>query len=404
MKIKNKFRYIFIFGLVFLLLVSFSISAFAVLSGYTDSNLSIPHSSDEEAYFYCDSFEYFTSANTKVKIDDVIYCYISYYSSLKRNVLTYKTIQDTFTIILTYSTDIICYTSLTDNQIALFDYDIYGIRRYYTISDKQYVRYNSSYYYYYNIVQPDQPLTKTYDVGSFYNNNTLYNQIIVDGVSEDSSSFTDLTSITYINSTENYQSVVYDGTSWTSGYNSNLGYFWNATVPTVSSINSDLNSLITFSTSVIATELDKLYNLDFQQNGSIYTNIQVVGTTINGSTFNSIHSINYNSDQVYVNNNFVSGYSNYLGYTYTPPDSTVLSNLNSDLGGLLVFYTVHVNPTPEEKFFHDIDVSTNGILTIVYAFANNLLSNILLITMCIALPLVSFAVVQVIRIYKIKKG
>ena len=92
-----------------------------------------------------------------------------------------------------------------------------------------------------------QPLTKTYQE-SFYNNNTLYSSITINGQSLDDTTFDSIDTIQYGTTT------VYSNSAWTSGYDSTLLYSPRMSQPSISSINSD-ESIVTFTTQEINDDI-----------------------------------------------------------------------------------------------------------------------------------------------------
>lgn len=231
-----------------------------VLSGYTNSNLNIPVDGDYDIHCYCDSFEYFTNRDytATARVDNVLYCNWYYNNSAHRNQIYYIDKNNSYHIITTaYGSDVICYTSSASNQIELFDTDLDETVSYYSIQDKQYLKY-ASYYYYYNIAQPDQPLSKTYNAGTFNNGGSEYNQIAVNGMSTDNSTFVSITDIDYRNTLTEASDTVYSNSTWNGNYNSVLNY--TTTAPDVTAINSDCNSIVTFTTQQVPP--DVTYDLD----------------------------------------------------------------------------------------------------------------------------------------------
>lgn len=111
-----------------------------------------------------------------------------------------------------------------------------GVNLYYSVNEKQYI-----------LEQVEvTPLTKTYNLDAFSNNSEDFNQIIVNGTSIDRSTFNAIDNIHYLNTNTSSNITVYSNESWASNYDSILDYI--TTAPNVTTINSDCNSIVTFTT------------------------------------------------------------------------------------------------------------------------------------------------------------
>lgn len=222
---------------------------------------------------------------------------------------------------------------------------------------------------------PTSPLSKTYNVGSFINDNQEYNQIVVNGISSNSSTFDSITDIDYRNTLTESSDTVYSNSSWNGNYNSILNYYANGNVPVVSNINNDLNNLLTFSTNVLPVTFNNTYDVGtFINNGNEYDHINVIGTTINNSTYSSITSIDYvnnvtvSRDTVYSNGSWNDDFTSVLTYysSGTVPD---VSTINSSTSSIITFttslYSVNISRTYYFDFYNNdqyfTSITVNGV-------------------------------------------
>lgn len=215
-----------------------------------------------------------------------------------------------------------------------------------------------------NLTAPPSPLAKTYNLDIFSNNSEEFNQIIVNGTSTDNSTFSTIDNIHYINTSTSSNVTVYSNSSWTSHYNSVLDYI--TTAPNVTAINSDCNSIITFTThqvdpagvisigthplsvSYIGTsEVNKIYSgtsLVYEKQASAFT----VDITLNNSgdlTWGNVYiydgqdstgALLYSKEQnipttITTSVQCSTGYLNIQGTANgDPQDSIALNNLSSN--------------------------------------------------------------------------
>lgn len=195
----------------------------------------------------------------------------------------------------------------------------------------------------YELLQPtSQPLTKDYTVVEFYNNNQLFNKIQINGESTDDITFNSIDSIKYINTSASSNVTVYSNSSWTTGYNSTLDYI--TTAPNVTTINSDCNSIVTFTTRQVETagnsisigtlslsasyigtsEVNKIYSgtsLVYEKqasgfsvsgtNDTGYTD-RAVYSTDNGTTWNNIPTGSFTLPAMTTFKLKIGGYADYL--------------------------------------------------------------------------------------------
>lgn len=104
-----------------------------------------------------------------------------------------------------------------------------------------------------NLTAPPTPLAKTYNLDAFSNNSEDFNQIIINGTSIDSSTFNTIDNIHYLNTNTSSNITVYSNESWLSDYDSILDYI--TTAPNVTTINSDCNSIVTFTTHQVEPDI-----------------------------------------------------------------------------------------------------------------------------------------------------
>lgn len=407
---KKNFKYILIFIFIVCLLIPIScINIFAY--NYTNYYACTLSSNSTSIIISFNGFESFTYNNITYKQED--YPFMSYGITIKNSYVEFYIYDDE---------DGIDVETLTINNNDVFYIESYQIKfgttnssnttyntlngygskinnnTYYNTSNISdvYINVNwstnSSYNKYLTmsigVPQSSISFDKTYNL-SFYNNDILYDSITISGASASGyAPFEEISQIKYGNT------IVYDNSVWSSGYNSTLRYNQNMTMPDVMQLNIDCENIVTFYVQLyyVYSEYSQTYNIGtFYNKSQEFNSIQVNGLTIGDNKFSSINTIYYNDIKVYENNNFINSYNQNLQYMYNDIDIT---SLNTACNNIIVFTKTHIQPTTDD----DILYGVGNILTIIKDFANMLLLNKVTIYCCVAIPLLSFAVFIVVKL------
>lgn len=229
---KKKISKILICSLsVISIIAMLTLSAFAAApSGFTDSGESDSLTdSDWRIYVYADSVSF--NGTTYNRNSNVNYFTIRY-----------DTITGGSTSLTATSSSIIIFDCSSNVNNVVWENLDNGAVRNYSINNNEYFTINtSSITFHIGINAPSpEPLEKTFAI-QFYNNDTYYSSIKVSGMSNDETTFSSISSIKYGNT------EVYSNGSWVSGYSSTIQYT-SETPPDITTLNSDLGGIVTFST------------------------------------------------------------------------------------------------------------------------------------------------------------
>lgn len=431
---EKNFKYILIFIFIVCLLIPIScINIFAVnytaYTYYYHSSISSSQSYDDIATFenwekiIIDNTEYINNGQystlylnvrtrTNYSITFNIYAYnintssYSYFLQISNITLrdTYnKMYLDKIQIYYNDNTYLHIYSSYSNNASLsgygnrlVYNRDYY-VKDYFSNNDYYYIQsyYGSSLYYTYKfdakfiLATPSViSFNKTYNL-SFYNNDILYDSITISGASASGyAPYEEISQIKYGNT------IVYDNSVWSSGYNSTLRYNQNMTMPDVMQLNIDCDNIVTFYVQLyyVYSEYSQTYNIGtFYNKSQEFNSIQVNGLTIGDNKFSSIDTIYYNDIKVYENNNFINSFDENLYYMY---NNINISDINTACNNIVIFTKTHIQPTTDD----DILYGVGNILTIIKDFANMLLLNKVTIYCCVAIPLLSFAVFIVVKL------